>query len=571
MCNKKSFGKLRFLVLGLIFIASLTFTTCDALGGDPTYTIVFNDGNGRSESATFRLGYSNALGKTVFERVGHTFDGWSTTPDGDPVTRENVNRLVTRVGQSVTLYAIWRPHTYRVFYDPNGGSGEITKDTRTFTFGEPQNLRSIEYLGFSNGELVFHGWTRDPGSGNSEFDYGDTALDLTAENGGRVTLFALWRSAGGVITPTFTFARREDGYAVTGFNGTALDVEIPSDHNGSPVVAIEDGAFQNSQLTTVTIPGSVTSIGNFAFQNNQLTTVTIPDSVTSIGNSAFAHNQLTTITIPDSVKSIGDSAFTGNQQTLTSVFTPFFSVGEADGAWGGEVNPTAWRNGIDSRVISSSEGLEVTGGTVTGFTGTTRVLVIPPSVIAIGNGALNWHEFLPREPLTHVTIPYSVTSIGNNAFRNNELTNVIIPDSVISIGNGAFAGNELTSVTIGNSVKSIEVAAFRNNELTNVTIPDSVETIGASAFADNQLTSVTIGNNVESIGDRAFSSNLLTSVTIPDSVTSIGFGAFIGNELTRVYIPFTTIQEADDRWSGGNAGWREGIHPPEDIIIPRNP
>jgi hypothetical protein len=56
-------------------------------------------------------------------------------------------------------------------------------------------------------------------------------------------------------------------------------------------------AFASNQLTSVTIPRSVTSIGRLAFVGNQLTSVAIPDSVTSIGEYAFADNPLTSVTI----------------------------------------------------------------------------------------------------------------------------------------------------------------------------------------------------------------------------------------------------------------------------------
>ena len=65
--------------------------------------------------------------------------------------------------------------------------------------------------------------------------------------------------------------------------------------------------------------------------------------------------------------------------------------------------------------------------------------------------------------LTSVTIPNSVTSIGNSAFVGCEsLTSVTIPNSVTSIGEYAFFGcDSLTSVTIGSSVNSIEYEAFK--------------------------------------------------------------------------------------------------------------
>ena len=76
-------------------------------------------------------------------------------------------------------------------------------------------------------------------------------------------------------------------------------------------------AFNNNQLTGVTISDNVTVIGDFAFYGNQLTSVIISDSVTDIGFAAFRNNQLTSVTIPNSVTSIGSDAFSDNQ--LSSV------------------------------------------------------------------------------------------------------------------------------------------------------------------------------------------------------------------------------------------------------------
>ncbi len=56
-------------------------------------------------------------------------------------------------------------------------------------------------------------------------------------------------------------------------------------------------------------------------------------------------------------------------------------------------------------------------------------------------------------------------------FANNYLTNITIPNSVTSIGDYAFAANDITNVTIPNSVTSIGYDAFAENNLTNVTIP----------------------------------------------------------------------------------------------------
>ena len=224
------------------------------------------------------------------------------------------------------------------------------------------------------------------------------------------------------------------------------------------------------------------------------------------------------------------------------------------------------------------------------------------SVTAIGNGAFRQCNKLKSNSMHDftVTIPESVTLIGNDAFHDSDVTSVTIPNSVSSIGEKAFEGcSGLTSVTIGNSVTSIGKWAFCGcSGLTSVTIGNSVTTIGSSAFsACKRLASVTIPNSVTSIGAGAFYGtpiydnhpngvfyvdkwvcgykgkepygNLvlqsdsrgianyafeycrdLTSVTIPNSVTSIGAGAFYGcSGLTSVTIPNSVTSIGEEAFS----------------------
>ena len=94
---------------------------------------------------------------------------------------------------------------------------------------------------------------------------------------------------------------------MTGYEGTATKVEIPSTHEGKPVTQIGKNAFAMSGITSVDIPGSIKSIDEQAFAScAKLTTVTFHDSSeegsaapgsTVIGESAFFNCGITTLTL----------------------------------------------------------------------------------------------------------------------------------------------------------------------------------------------------------------------------------------------------------------------------------
>ncbi|MCL2600681.1 MAG: leucine-rich repeat domain-containing protein, partial [Treponema sp.] len=92
---------------------------------------------------------------------------------------------------------------------------------------------------------------------------------------------------------------------IVGYRATNSVINIPPRIRNLVVAEIGELAFENRNLTGVTIPGSVIRIGDSAFAGNQLTSATISSGVAWIGRAAFDGNQLTSITIPTGVRSMG--------------------------------------------------------------------------------------------------------------------------------------------------------------------------------------------------------------------------------------------------------------------------
>ena len=175
----------------------------------------------------------------------------------------------------------------------------------------------------------------------------------------------------------------------------------------------------------------------YAFRDcTNLTSITIPNSVTRIGEAAFnGCESLTSITIPNSVTKIEVEGFLAGCDALSSIVVE-------------NGNPV-----YDSRENCNAIIETESNTLIAGCKNTT----IPNSVTEIGN-----YAFFACENLTSITIPNSIITIGWWAFPFCEsLTSVTIPNSVTSIGEHTFADcTSLTSITIPNSVTEIDWEAF---------------------------------------------------------------------------------------------------------------
>lgn len=392
---------------------------------------------------------------------------------------------------------------------------------------------------------------------------------------------------------------------ITGYTGPGGVIVIPSTLGGFVTGTIGEKAFQyNHNITSVTIPGSVTSISDSAFLlSTTLISVTIPGSVVSIGNNSFEGcMSLTSLSIPIGVVSLGQKAFwncaslasvtfgapsavtkIGNNSfgyctSLTSVaipdsvtsigYAPFLSCTSLTSI---EVN----RSNLN---YASVDGVLFNKGMTTLIqspSGRAGTVSIPNSVLTVGNSS-----FFHSASLASLTIPDSVTTIGDNAFEGcpnitslslgsnvtsigtrsfwqcSSLTSLTIPGNVTKIGDNAFTYcTALTSMTISGHATIGDAAFARCTSLIYVNITGR-DTIGDAAFADcSSLTSLNMFTGVSIIGAGAFQNCIaLTSVTIPSSVTTIGDHAFSGcTSLTSIsFLGMVAPTSVSNEWASGS-------------------
>ena len=349
----------------------------------------------------------------------------------------------------------------------------------------------------------------------------------------------------GIEGLSFALSDDSNSYLVSAESATSPsgEVVIPNTYNGKPVSGFVEGAYSshtfkdNTNITCIVIPNSITKIPDFTFTNcENITTVNISNVVTRIGSNTFTNcTSLIDVKIPISITLLLNSfdCCTGLKSIIVE---------------GGNEKYDS-RNNCNAIIESSSNRLKL------GCMNT----IIPSTVESIGDGA-----FKDCIELTNIKIPNGVTKIGSNAFNGcSGLKNIEIPKSVTSLGNATFARcSGLISIIIPSSVKSMGFMQFTGcSELAsivvetgnivydsrdncnaiietasntliqgckNTIIPQTITIIGESAFNGcSGLMNVDIPQCVTSIGNLAFNNCIsLTSIKLPNSVTTLGKSVF---------------------------------------------
>ena len=333
-------------------------------------------------------------------------------------------------------------------------------------------------------------------------------------------------------------------------------------------------------LESVTLPDSITGIYHGAFYGcKKLKNINIPDSVEHIDTYAFKYcPNLTSLTIPSSVESIGNDVIDKECKIICEK--------------GSKAEKYAKDNGLD---YNYSDGdyiyKELADGNVeiTGYTGKASALSIPSTLGGKKVTKIGKEAFFGCSSLKRVTVPKSVTSIGEKAlgyYDYNGTTKKVdqfmiccerysaadtyawdngfdrgfidgdyiykeLADGNVEITGytGKASALSIPSTLGGKKVTTIGVRAFQNcTSIKSVTIPDSVTSIAIYAFQScSGLTSITIPNGVKIIKASTFQNCTgLTSVTIPKSVTEIEPQAFLNcDSLKTVTIPSSVVKISD--------------------------
>ena len=170
-----------------------------------TYTISFDRYGGDEEgadmddvNATYDVAFD--LPKSTYTKTGYLLAGWKTA-DSDEVLytdgQKGLKNLTTTDGDIIALLAVWKPITYTIAFDANGGTG--TMESMTATYNDTETASPTNK--FTRTGYTFAGWSS---SEDAEVaDYSDEAMlvNLSETQDDTVTLYAVWEA----ITYTIMF------------------------------------------------------------------------------------------------------------------------------------------------------------------------------------------------------------------------------------------------------------------------------------------------------------------------------------------------------------------------------
>ena len=327
-----------------------------------------------------------------------------------------------------------------------------------------------------------------------------------------------------------------------------------------------------SNLISITLPSSVTSIKDYAFYRCiSLKTIYLPSSVTGIGAFAFTGcSSLQTINLPEGLKSIGSSAF-NNCSLLASIIIPSTVTSVGDMAFGGCTNLNNFQ------VAASNSNYCTIDGVL--FTKDEKNLVQYPAkregLYSIPNGTINVKNgSFYGSQISEVSFPESVKSIGSFAFSSSKkISTVSIPNTVTNIGSDAFSYcDNIESVVLPNEITSIPPYLFLScRKLKTIILPTNITSIGSLAFSGcSALTEIEIPSKVTSIDTYAFSnSGLKTIRSLMETPCTIASNVFSGiNSNAILYVPAgcKSAYSSADNWKNFSQIFEIGGNQPYAVL-----
>jgi len=334
------------------------------------------------------------------------------------------------------------------------------------------------------------------------------------------------------------------------------------------VTGIGQSAFNSwTNLTSISLPPSITTMGFSCFNGTGLTSFTFPPLVTVLDEHVFRDTALTSITIPSTVTTFkyvfdgrggggSTGAFVGCTKLVNIVINSyipgfeyvFYRVNNPKMSitfdYPGDVPPLCLANITGLITLNIGNQITSIGGSAFQNTGLMNV-TLGSSLTTINNGA-----FYGCKSLKNITLPSSLISIGVGSFAHcTNLNNILLPSSLTTILDGAFENcTSFTSITLPSSLTDIANGIFINcTNLTNIVVKKYIGSLMYTFNSINSLNmSVTFDYDGLIPGYVCMNTPNLKTVNISNTITGIELHAFSGcTGLTEIIFPasITTIQQ----------------------------
>lgn len=249
------------------------------------------------------------------------------------------------------------------------------------------------------------------------------------------------------------------------------------------------------------------------------TIVTLPDTITAIGANAFANSpDLIKITLPVSITSIDPDAFNG-----CTILDEFLFIGEPSEEFYTMLGK-----------LTIFKDFIIQGQTITGYRGLSDTVTIPNFITKIDDGYYDFDTqvgvFSQRYNIRNITIPESVTYIGENAFAGcSSLEQLSLPTTIEHIGDNAFAScSSLVEVTLPDSIAFLGEGVFSDcSSLSYAELSDSIIDLPKNTFKNCVALSDIDLKSISTIGENAlFNCQALETIDVPPTVILVEVGAF---------------------------------------------